>query len=137
DWLPPGGARGANFGWRVYEGFSEANPGALGPGTLVWPVHAYEHVGSACSITGGVVVRDVSVPSLLGRYLYADYCAGWLRSLQPDAPDGARDDRPAGLAVEAPITFGEDGLCRVYVAGQGGEVYRLVDPTSGIAPGCP
>ena len=34
-----------------------------------------------CSITGGYVVRDPGLPTLLGRYLYGDFCKGALRSV--------------------------------------------------------
>ena len=61
---------------------------------VVAPIHEYAHSDASdpCSITGGYVVRDPSVPELVGRYVYADYCAGWVRSLKPTAP-AATDDR--------------------------------------------
>ena len=44
---------------------------------IVPPILEYSHSGrNACSITGGYVVRDQEVPSLLGRYLYTDLCNG-------------------------------------------------------------
>ena len=74
-------------------------------------------------------VRDRNLPSLYGRYLYGDYCAGRLRSFIP-APraETGRDDRELGLEVPLLTSFGEDGAGRIYVASQDGPVYRL-DPS--------
>ncbi len=77
--LKPGG----NYGWRHVEG-NICTPAITSSCDLtgyVDPVHTYGHSGSpsGCSITGGYVYRGPGVPSLYGRYLYADYCSGWIR----------------------------------------------------------
>jgi glucose/arabinose dehydrogenase len=114
---------GANFGWSAYEGFARFNADqqAADP---VPPVLVYGH-DSGCSITGGYVVRDRTLTTLYGRYLYGDYCAGALRSFAAKPEDRARDDRALGLEVPALSSFGEDGLGHVYATSLEGPVYRL------------
>ena len=104
----------------------------------------YAHNGGSgptgCSITGGFVVRDPSVPELAGRYVYADYCTGWVRSLLPATPAASddREDVPASdPMLGSPVSFGEDGLCRVYVVSEGGQVFRLASSAPGPTTGCP
>ena len=79
-----------------------------------------------CAVTGGFVVRDPTLTGLVGRYVYADFCAGQLRSFVPTL-DGAVDDAPTGIAVDSPASFGEGAGRRIYVASLGGPVYRLID----------
>ncbi len=88
----------------------------------------YSHSTGGCSVTGGYVVRDPGLEELAGRYVYADFCEGELRSAVLDLP-AATDDRSEGLDVRSPSSFGEDSCGRVYVASLGGEVSRLVDST--------
>ena len=45
----------------------------------VWPVIELSHSDGNCSITGGVVVRDGSLP-IAGRYVVADFCKGQILS---------------------------------------------------------
>ncbi len=99
---------------------------------------AHSDASDPCSITGGYVVRDPSVPELAGRYVYADYCSGWVRSLVPTAP-AASDDREdvAADPARGPVSFGEDGLCRVYLLSEDGPAYRLASSAPGPATGCP
>jgi hypothetical protein len=75
-------------------------------------------------VTGGYVVRDRSLPTLYGRYVYGDYCKGELRSLAPSA-SGARGDRALGLKVASLSSFGEDSRGRIYATSLSGPVYRL------------
>ena len=50
-------------------------------------VRAHEsNCGRRCAIIGGYVVRDPQLRSLRGRYLYADFCKGDLRSFVPAPP---------------------------------------------------
>lgn len=127
---------GVNYGWNCREGFI-AYPGAPGSctglGGFTDPVFDYPHAdpggGKAhgCAITGGYVVRDPSLGDLYGRYVYADFCAGEIRSLVlPQAANGlATGDRSEGLSVPSPTSFGEDSCGRLYVTSNGGAVYRF------------
>jgi len=132
---------GANYGWNCREGliaFASAPAGCATLGGFTDPVFDYPHqdpgggVAHGCSITGGYVVRDPSLGDLYGRYLYADFCVGELRSIQlPDVSGNrATGDRSEGLAVANPTSFGEDSCGRLYVASNAGSVYRF----AGSAP---
>ena len=88
-----------------------------------------------CSITGGFVYRGCALPDLHGRYFYSDYCGAWLRSFQGvsggDAQnllDHTADVNPTigGFTIDDVTTFGEDARGELYIADQGGQVYRLV-----------
>jgi glucose/arabinose dehydrogenase len=121
-------ARGANFGWDAFEGFArfKSPEASAPPNRHDRPIHDYPTAGGNCAITGGYVVRDPELPSLSGRYLYADFCAGEIRSLIPEL-GGARDDGPVGLGrLEQLSSFGEDAAGHVYAASLQGGVYRFV-----------
>ena len=79
--------------------------------------------GGNCAVTGGYVVRDAGLRALSGRYLYADFCAGDLRSLDPSNPGPS--DASTGLAVDGPSSFGEGARGRIYVASLSGAVFRI------------
>jgi hypothetical protein len=70
------------------------------------------------------VVRDSSLPTLFGRYVYADLCAGQIRSFVPGP--AASDDKALGLSVESPTSFGEGRKGRIYVTSIEGGVFQLV-----------
>jgi glucose/arabinose dehydrogenase len=129
DYTTVAAASGANFGWDALEGFApyeEENSGTADPGGTTKPIFAYPHSrDGSCSIIGGYVVRDRTLPSLYKRYVYADLCEGQLRSLDPHLKR-ASGDRKLGLAVESPTSFGEDDAHHLYVASLSGPVFRLV-----------
>jgi glucose/arabinose dehydrogenase len=123
DFRKRGTAKGVNFGWRPWEGrrrnFNEPAPGA------VFPQLTESHDDGWCSITGGYVVRDRSLGSLYGRYVYGDYCKGQLRSVKL-SQSSARGDRALPLRTIPNLSsFGEDARGRVYVASLNGPVYRF------------
>ena len=139
DYLPIREARGANFGWPAYEGTARLVPGVKAPGEVA-PIFSYTHSGKApdgldppCAIVGGYVVRDRSLPSLYGRYLYGDYCSGELRSFVAGTAPHAAGDRPLGLTVDSLSSFGIDDSGHLYAVSLDGPVYRLVDAT--VTPG--
>jgi glucose/arabinose dehydrogenase len=123
DYTPKGEASGANFGWSAFEGTDRLNEDQTAP-NAVRPILTYGRDGG-CSVTGGYVVRDPTLPALAGRYVYGDFCAGELRSFEPAIPE-ARDDRSLDLEVPALSSFGEDNEGHIYAASLEGPVYRLV-----------
>jgi Glucose / Sorbosone dehydrogenase len=139
------GGAAANYGWNCREGFIQyagAPASCAGVTGFTDPVFDYPHtdpgggLAHGCSITGGYVVRDSSLVDLYGRYLYADFCVGELRSLVLPGSGGgpASGDRSEGLTVPSPVSFGEDSCGRIYVVSNEGTVYRL----QGEAPApCP
>lgn len=142
DFLAAGRPPDANLGWNMLEGdrpFSSACGSGL-PLGYVAPAITYRHPAYAAAVTGGVVVRDLSVAPLLGRYVYADFYAGEIRSAIVGA-GGASGDGPTGLQVEQLTSFGQGGDCRVYVTSLAGAVYRLeaispaAPPTCQVTPG--
>jgi hypothetical protein len=91
----------------------------------VFPVLEKSHsVDHYCAVIGGYVVRDHTVPSLYGRYVYGDFCHAGIDSIKLSAGH-AVGDRPTGLSVPAMSSFGEDTAGRVYALSLNGPVYRL------------
>ena len=123
DFARRSGARGVNYGWRVFEGRRRNYSGESAPGA-VFPVLTYGHGGGGCSITGGYVVRDPGLRALAGQYVYGDFCLGRLRAARV-APGSARGDHSLGLHVSQLSSFGEDVRGHVYATSLDGPVYRL------------
>jgi glucose/arabinose dehydrogenase len=123
DFVRRGRGRGANFGWRPFEGrrrnFDEPAPGAIGP------VLQHTHAEGWCSVTGGYVVRDRRVPALYGRYVFGDFCEGRIRAAKLAAGRPVRDETLGLPRIESLSSFGEDAAGRVYVTSLAGPVYRL------------
>ena len=135
DYLPreQGTGAGANFGWPFCEGsyaFGVAPPPGPCGFTHTAPVHERLHETGDCSIIGGYVVRDPSLESLLGRYVYGDFCTGVLRVIDLGLP-AATNDGPLGF--DRPdftvVSFGEDACGRLYLVQRDGGVWRLEDDT--------
>jgi glucose/arabinose dehydrogenase len=116
---------GANLGWSAYEGTARFDEEEEAP-DAVEPVLTYGREGG-CSVTGGYVVRDPSLASLYGRYVYADYCVGQLRSFSAEdaVPGRVEDDVALGVQVPAISSFAEDASGRLYPISLEGPVYRL------------
>jgi glucose/arabinose dehydrogenase len=137
------GGGGANYGWNCREGLiagpgDDLPPGQCATTTFVDPVFDYSHDpppggGTApCAIIGGYVVRDHSLGSLYGRYLFGDLCVGELRSLNLANPSAG--DRFDGIEANRLNSFGEDSCGRIYVVEEGGGVYRLTGPNPAACP---
>jgi glucose/arabinose dehydrogenase len=121
DFKRRGGARGANFGWSVFEGTRRYRSGSVRGHDK--PVIQHRHSAGWCSIIGGYVVRDRD-SDLFGRYVYGDFCKGDLYSARLSG-GGASGVRRVGVSVPSLASFGEDTQGRVYAASLGGAVYRL------------
>jgi hypothetical protein len=125
------GARqpGLNFGWNRMEGRHCFRAGRCDTVGLELPVVEYGH-GEGCSVTGGFVYRGSRIPSLVGHYLYADYCSGWIRSFHW-SHGRVTDPRQWRLPRPGQVTsFGEDAAGELYVLVDGGQVFRIVPERS-------
>ena len=121
-----GWAPGANLGWPLFEG-NERFSGTATPGDLDFPVYVYSH-DYGCSITGGHVYRGSAIPSLVGAYVFGDFCISQIWGL---ATDGQGNVERINLGVSVPsatlASFGEDASGELYVLSFDDTVYRL-DP---------
>ncbi len=125
-----------NFGWNIVEGNHCFDPDTgAGKDTcnrtgLTPPLVEYGH-DEGCSITGGFVYRGKALPDLDGRYFYADYCTGLLRSfvwsqgaVREHYNWKAAIDHDAVLAQVS--SFGVDHDGELYIVELTGSIYQLV-----------
>jgi glucose/arabinose dehydrogenase len=118
--LAGGLGRAGNFGWACFEGMV-AGPKPCVPPDYIPPVFDYSQAAPR-AITGGYVVRDPGLPTLVGRYVYADFYEGVVRAIEPPGQD-------VGLPqVPQLASFGEDACGHLYVVSLAGEVDRVNDP---------
>jgi hypothetical protein len=131
-------AKGANYGWNHFEGLHHYSDPSdpLGPNCApcTFPLLEHSHTDGWYAIIGGYVVRDPTVPELLGRYLYGDNAKGDLYAAALTS-GGASGDGPTGMHVPDLSGFGEDALGRVYAASLDGPVYRLDGDSVPAPPG--
>jgi glucose/arabinose dehydrogenase len=101
------GEAGANYGWPVHEGVANDPP-------YVDPIFAYGHDGdpatTGCSITGGAFYNPATAQfpaGYKGDYFFAEFCGGWIRSLDPAT--GQASGFATGLDKPVDLEVGEDG----------------------------
>jgi hypothetical protein len=124
DFARRGTGKGANYGWNIFEGRRRFHSGSAPH--AVKPRLVHDHSAGYCSITGGYVVRDKSLTTLYGRYVYGDLCKSPLRSVKLGRSGGASGDKTIGVSVGQLVSFGEDAQGRVYAVSLDGGVFRLV-----------
>jgi glucose/arabinose dehydrogenase len=118
---------GLNYGWRLMEGSACYQAQSCDRSGLALPVLEYSHsdAGNPCSITGGYVYRGSAIPELAGRYVYSDYCAGFLRSFLAAGRTASEQRDWSVSKVGQVVSFGRDGQGELYVlAGSG--IWKLV-----------
>jgi glucose/arabinose dehydrogenase len=115
---------GLNYGWNHFEGSHCFHP-PCDPAGMTAPAIEYDHA-DGCSVIGGYVYRGRAIPSWTGRYLYADYCRGWLRSCL-FANGRATEPRAWRLPrLGAVLSFGQGSDGELYLCSSDGNVYRFV-----------
>jgi glucose/arabinose dehydrogenase len=124
---------GQNYGWNVFEGTLCYDAATCPSAGLTAPLFEYDHGpgdASGCSITGGEVYRGAALPELAGRYLYSDYCAGFLRSF---IVAGSGVIEPADWRIPdigRVISFGRDGDGELYLVSAGGIIHKIIRGTA-------
>lgn len=128
---------GGNYGWRVKEGY--ACFGTSGPCDSTGfqsPLGVYPHPGkgptfTGVSITGGYVYRGNEVPSLVGKYIFADY-NGKVFSLTYEGLSLAIMDSLTNLG-QAITSFGLDQNNELYALSfVNGKIYEFTPEEGGV-----
>lgn len=102
-----------NFGWPAFEGDREFGGGDIAD--HVAPALTYTHAESGgCSVTGGHVYRGDAVASLVGWYVFGDYCGGWLRAVPADDPGSEPVELAADIGGVISIERLDDGELLVF-----------------------
>lgn len=101
--LPAGGVGGEHLGWNAFEGTREfMDPLDL---ELTPPTFTYAHTGGYCAVIGGHVYRGSAIPSLVGQYVFADYCKQAIVAYDPTTGELRELQRgsvtPVGFTVDA------------------------------------
>ncbi len=119
DVIRPGG----NYGWNIMEGTSCFRDVGCDREGLEPPVAEYGRDGG-CSVTGGYVYRGSRIPSLVGAYVYGDFCSGRIWALRHDGNRVTGQAEIANTDLQiASFAEGPDG--EIYVLSFTGEIGRL------------
>ena len=122
-------ASGLNYGWNITEGTACYNAPSCDRAGLTAPAFDYEHGANdvnGCSITGGFVYRGTALPELAGRYFYADYCTGFVKSVVPGANGTVSEPRDWNITgLGNVLSFGRDGNGELYLLAGSGKIYRI------------
>jgi len=129
--------KGANFQWGYREGDLGGPQGRPNPliGTDEDPVYAYPHGNGDNCIIGGYIYRGNRLPSLKGKYIFADNGSGRMWSMDYN-PGGAPEVEEllvanVGGGKQGICAFGTDSENEVYVLrfnggnSGGGKIYKL------------
>lgn len=116
---------GANYGWRVTEGFACYNPaqGCSAEG-FIMPVKVYgRSLGQ--SVTGGYVYRGAGSPQLAGAYIYGDYVSGRIWMLRREGGQTTADSLLIDTSLNI-ASFGERRDGELLILGySNGRIYRF------------
>jgi glucose/arabinose dehydrogenase len=120
--------RGANFGWRKFEGeltYNGGDPTPTSPSATA-PIFTYNSSGGA-SITGGYVYRGTALPAYEGHYFYADYVRGNIDALTYNGTTATNQNLFSSTGINI-ASFGEDEKGELYFIGRNtGRIYRFTN----------
>jgi hypothetical protein len=117
------GTAGANFGWPTCEG-------ACATAGMTNPLYQYSSVPVAtCAITGGAFYNPTTPTfpaQFIGKYFFADFCAGWIKVLDPlgPPPTDSAVDFTTGISSPVDIQVANDGSL-YYLARGSSSVFRV------------
>lgn len=115
--------KGGNYGWRCEEGFDPFNQNGCSDG-LEPPLSVYGR-GQGNSVTGGWLYRGSDIPSLQGKYLFADFGSGRIWSLITDE-QGQYQNNELLNSTGGITSFAPDHNGELYVSNFfDGRLYRL------------
>ena len=126
---------GGNFGWNIMEGTHCYNPPSDCDTTgLIMPVFEYNHNWGE-SITGGYVYRGSLVPSIFGKYIFADFEYGDIWSLDYEEGIPPVIETLGDLGAYSVTSFGIDQNNELYICSFNGKIYKFVQSPISITIG--
>lgn len=117
------GVAGANYGWPSCEG-------QCAVAGMTNPIYQYSSAsGSTCAITGGAFYNPTTATfpaQYIGKYFFADFCGGWLETIDPlNAPaTGTAPDFATAINLPVDIQVANDGSL-YYLARGANAVFRV------------
>ena len=120
DVEPAGSPGGRNYGWKMMEGAtcrgSSANcaqplPPCNHP-TYTPPAFDYGHTDEQCAVIGGYVYRGQAIPSLVGYYVFGDFCGRMWAAREAAGTWQLKAMDPVMFGI---VGFGEDAAGELYV----------------------
>jgi glucose/arabinose dehydrogenase len=117
-----GGGNGANLGWNELEG-SEPYRGGSAPDGHTQPRVAYAQTDGRCSVTGGEVYRGAAIPSLVGTYVFGDFCTGEIFGVAASG-DATMFELDIDHVSEL-SSFATDSAGELYAISLGGTIFRV------------
>jgi glucose/arabinose dehydrogenase len=121
---------GGNYGWRCFEGATDTGM-ACGPNKSISiaPIAQYGRT-LGFSTTGGFVYRGTAMPSLIGRYVFADFGTGNIWNIARDTPPTLTLTTSNMLDTDLLVSsFAQDQNGELYVVDLSGTLHKLV-PTA-------
>jgi glucose/arabinose dehydrogenase len=118
------GVSGANYGWPATEGYT-TDP------RFNSPRYAYNHADGSCAITGGAFYQPLAnqfPAGYLGDYFFADYCSGWIHTLDPAGGGNTVVGFATGIPAPVDLKVAADGSLYYLERGWGsttGAVHRI------------
>ncbi len=128
-------SKGRNYGWDIMEGFNCYPDTTVCDTTgtnCVQPIWQYPHSNPlGAAVIGGHVYRGHTVPSLWGKYVYADVGEG-IFTLSYDGTQWINQNIYFSDPSRQFVTFGVDEDDELYIASLFGTIYRFVDTATGV-----
>ena len=120
---------GGNYGWRCREGAHDFNLSCGNSQPRIDPIAEYgRSVGQ--SVTGGYVYRGTAIPSLVGRYVFADFVSGRVWHIARNTPPTLQvtSGFDTGFQISS---FGEGIDGELLIVNYSGTLHRLVAGSGG------
>ncbi len=121
---------GLNYGWNLMEGIACYGADNCDRNGLTLPAYDYAHGlddVNGCSVTGGFVYRGRALPELTGRYLFSDFCRGWLKSFYASTGGAVAEERNWNIPnIGRVVSFGQDNEGELYMITSGGSIHKIV-----------
>jgi glucose/arabinose dehydrogenase len=122
----PRNTPGRNYGWSCFEGTRPYSPYCIH--VYVFPDYQYG-AGDACSVIGGYVYRGQDYPTLLGQYVFTDFCIRDIWRIPALDMAAGTTKLANGTAFPQWTTMGEDAQGELYLGSFGsGRVFKIAVP---------